>query len=64
MLGARRKASRKSQRALAITDARDDDEYRASSIEHRARRMKIDEVPSLAKKSRIATHTHIKVCLD
>lgn len=26
--------------------------------------MKIDEVPSLARKSRIATHTHIKVCID
>jgi hypothetical protein len=25
--------------------------------------MKIDEVPSLAKKARIATHTHIKVRL-
>ena len=27
-------------------------------------RMKIDEVPSLARKSRIATHTHIKVCIE
>lgn len=37
-------------RALELDD--DDDDARA---------MKIDEVPSLAKKSRVAAHTHIKV---
>jgi len=30
----------------------------------RSRAMKIDEVPSLAKKSRVATHTHIKVRIE
>jgi hypothetical protein len=38
--------------ARATHDDDDDDDARA---------MKIDEVPSLAKKSRVAAHTHIKV---